>query len=72
MPLHIAARLHAFVFGLFRPNDKTETLELYSRVVAMFDRHELRSLDARLELINEIAADVLAEFDTVPALNRER
>ncbi len=41
MPVHLAARVHAFVHGLFRPTDETETRELYNWVEGLFVRHDL-------------------------------
>ncbi|MGJ8530037.1 type IV secretory system conjugative DNA transfer family protein [Maritalea sp.] len=63
MPLHFAARMHAFVHGLFRPSDEAETRQLFNRVAAMFESHGLGDADARLDLVHEIAADVLTAFE---------
>ena len=62
MPLHVAARFHAFVHGLFRPSDEAETRELYDRVARLFARHGLQGSTARAELCIELAADVLTAF----------
>lgn len=63
MPLHIAARVHAFVNGLFRPSDYTQTYELYQKVKGQFDKHKLRAADARENLTAALVEHVLVEFD---------
>lgn len=62
MPLHAAARLHAFVHGLFRPRDYTLTRDLYQKVEQLFDRYGLRTETGRTALINGLAEDVLEAF----------
>jgi hypothetical protein len=63
MSIHIGARLHAFVHGLFRPSDETETRELYQKVERFFDRHDMRGEAGRRNLITLIAEDIVSEFD---------
>ena len=62
MPLHIAARLHALIHGLFRPSDEAETRQLHNKVAALFDRHGLHDPSEREGLITSLAAEVLSEF----------
>lgn len=71
MALHLAARMHAFVHGLFRPSDEAETWELYDRVARLFDRHGLLEPAAREQLIAELATEVLAAFEQ-PADHSQR
>lgn len=63
MALHLAARMHAFVHGLFRPSDEAETRALYDRVERHFDRHGLMEPAAREQLIAGLAIEVLAGFE---------
>ena len=63
MPLHLAARTHAFIHGLFRPGDLQVTQELFDRVEGLFRRHGLRSPEGREVLIEELTSDVLARLD---------
>ena len=62
MGLHAAARLHAFVYGLFRPSEKEKTRQLYNQVVALFDDEGLRASADKLKLVNELASDILSTF----------
>jgi hypothetical protein len=64
--IHLAARAHAFVNGLFRPHDATVTRELYDRVAGLFAAAGLTAESDRIGLAQTIAADVLASFDRVP------
>ena len=66
MPLHLAARLHAFAHGLFRPSDEAETRELYNKVERYFDQHGLRDETGRTKLIRSLAEDILAAFGLPP------
>ncbi|MCB9947260.1 MAG: ATP-binding protein [Rhodospirillaceae bacterium] len=66
MPLHLAARVHAFVHGLFRPTGEEETRQLYQRVEALFLRHGLSDPRARTRLIASLAEDMLATFGATP------
>jgi hypothetical protein len=61
--LHLAARLHAFTHGLFRPSDATQTRELYGRVAHLFKQHSVADSEARDELIDAIADAVLADLE---------
>ncbi|MEM9060579.1 MAG: hypothetical protein AAGD13_08955 [Pseudomonadota bacterium] len=63
MALHLAARMHALLHGLFRPSDEAETRGLYDRVRGgLFARHGLLEPRAREQLIAELATEVLAVF----------
>jgi hypothetical protein len=64
--IHLAARAHAFVNGLFRPHDATVTRELHDRVAGLFAAAGLTEESDRIELAQTIALDVLASFDRVP------
>ena len=63
MPLHLAARMHAFVHGLFRRSDRAETRSLYRRVKRLFARNGVLESSDRRELIVQLTIDVLASFD---------
>ncbi|MEM7545372.1 MAG: type IV secretory system conjugative DNA transfer family protein [Pseudomonadota bacterium] len=63
MALHFAARLHAFVHGLFRPSDEAETRALYERVRRQFLAHDLLSEAGQETLRNELIADLLRVFE---------
>jgi hypothetical protein len=56
--IHLAARLHAFVHGLFRPGDEAITRELYGKVEALFRRHGLGDQDGRIDLAVSLAEEV--------------
>jgi len=62
MALDIAARLHAFLHGLFRPSDELETQELYDKVAGLFGRLRLNDASSRDDLIADLADEVLSEF----------
>lgn len=69
--IHAAARLHAFVHGLFRPSDEVETRELYDRVSRLAHEHRVLDAAGRARLAKRIAelADVAAgNRDIVEAL----
>jgi hypothetical protein len=55
--LHLAARLHAFVHGLFRPSDMALTRELFNKVEALARRNGVAG-GARVDLAIAIAGDV--------------
>jgi hypothetical protein len=57
--------LHAFVHGLFRSSDETETRELYARVKALFGRAGLDPASAQLD-VAEMAANRAAEALGIP------
>ena len=65
MPVHLPQRMHAFVHGLFRSSDETETRELYARVKALFGRAGLDPVSAQLD-VAEMAADRAAEALRIP------
>ncbi len=62
MPLHVAARMHAFVHGLFRPSDERETRELYNEVERLFAEHGLKDAAGRADVAPWLSTDVLAAF----------
>jgi len=62
LTLEIAARLHAFLHGLFRPSDELETRELYDKVAGLFARLGLNDETSRNELNADLAGEVLAVF----------
>ena len=66
MALHLAARLHAFVHGLFRSSDELETRELFDKVNALFRQNKLSNKEARLDLVYNIVSVVLVEFQIDP------
>ncbi len=57
--LHVGARLHAFVHGLFRPSDYALTHELYTKVKAQFDGYSLCTSDGQDRLADALADAVL-------------
>lgn len=63
MPLHLAARLHAAVHGLFRSTDEAETRALYKDVCACFVRQEIATPDGRQRLIDWVAEQVADALD---------
>lgn len=62
MPLHLAARLHAFTHGLFRQSDEAETKELYARVERLFELNDVEAPEGRDRLIATLAEDVTEHF----------
>jgi len=64
--IHLAARAHAFLNGLFRPSDAALTRELYDRVSTLFADAGLHDDADRRRLADNIAADILASFAHVP------
>jgi len=60
--IHFAARLHAFVIGLFTPSDAAVTRELYDKVARLLARHDLRHPTSRRLLAERAADQVLSEF----------
>ena len=66
MPLHPAARLHAFIHGLFRPSDYTLTRELYRKVEQLLKHYGLDSESGRSDFIEQLADDVLDAFGLPP------
>lgn len=63
MSLHLAARVHAFVHGLFQPDDEAETRELHRKVKGLFDRYDLGEETGRARFIRSLAVEVLAAFE---------
>lgn len=63
MRLHLAARMHAYVHGLFRPKDEAETRLLWQKVERAYSEHDLDDSDVRDELITRMAATVLRSCD---------
>ncbi|RWQ58830.1 ATP-binding protein [Mesorhizobium sp.] len=61
--LHLGARLHAFVYGLFRQRDEAIVRELHARVAQMFAAHDLDRTDGKEALALAIAEDVLSRFE---------
>ncbi|MEM8793407.1 MAG: type IV secretory system conjugative DNA transfer family protein [Pseudomonadota bacterium] len=66
MALHLAARIHAFLHGLFKPSDKRETRALFDRVAGVFARHGLGDPAKRERLTIDLAEEVLAAFGQPP------
>jgi hypothetical protein len=65
--IHLAARLHAFLYGLFRPKERTVTKALYDEVARDLERHGLAAAAGRSKLALAIAEDVLGAFDAEQA-----
>jgi hypothetical protein len=65
--IHLAARVHAFINGLFRPNDESLTRELHGRVAEQFKTANLNEEGGRERLAEIIADDVFASFENVPS-----
>lgn len=63
MPLHFAARTHAFIHGLFRPSDEAQTRDLYQRTRQAFAHHGLAGDDGRSQFRDELFDDLLAFFE---------
>ncbi|WP_417519749.1 type IV secretory system conjugative DNA transfer family protein [Minwuia sp.] len=59
MPLHLAARTHAFIHGLFRPGDLQEVQSLHDDVRRLFRRHGLLQPQGRDGLVQNLATEVL-------------
>ena len=66
MPVHLVARMHAFVNDLFRPGDEQETNELYERVARLFKQHGLDTVGGRRALIAGLRAETLDTFGIPP------
>jgi len=64
--IHLAARAHVFINGLFRPSDESLTRVLHARVSGLFAAANLKEVENRDRLAEIIADDVLASFDNVP------
>ncbi|MEM9839495.1 MAG: ATP-binding protein [Pseudomonadota bacterium] len=59
MRLHLAARTHAFLHGLFRPADERQTRALHEQVHERFQEHGLLDADARIALAVKVAEAAL-------------
>jgi hypothetical protein len=66
MALHLAARIHAFVHGLFRPSDEAETRALYRKVEGLFSLRQLREENGHRALIRRLTEDVLDSLGLPP------
>lgn len=62
MPLHLAARFHAFVHGLLRPSDEAETRALYARVQGLFAEHGIAEEEGREYLTVQLAETISRHF----------
>ncbi len=62
MPLHLAARMHAFVYGLFQPDDRAETRLLYNNVEQLLSQHGWLGDQHRADSIVSIAHEVMKAF----------
>ena len=58
MQLHIAARFHAFVNGLFRPKEERQTWFLYHRVLRALEREGLEDNIGRAGFALMLAGDL--------------
>jgi hypothetical protein len=65
--IHLAARLHALLHGLFRPGERAAALELHGKVERMFRQRDLATEDDRKSLAHGIAEDVIDVFERPPA-----
>jgi hypothetical protein len=76
VPLHLAARVHAFVHSLFRSSDEAEARALYEAVKEKFDAHGLLATEARQLLAGRIAESVADDLgiesagQLYPAINQ--
>ena len=75
--IHLASRLHAFVYGLFQPSDAKAVRELYDEVEALLERNSVARPSDRRGLGLRLAADAFKlagedgeddEFDRLNAL----
>ncbi|MBB4302824.1 uncharacterized protein (DUF2267 family) [Rhodobium orientis] len=62
--IHLAARLHAFINGLFTPSDAVLTRTLHDKVARLLAKHELTHPPGRARLAEEIAEQVLAQVSS--------
>ncbi|MGB0747121.1 MAG: type IV secretory system conjugative DNA transfer family protein [Magnetospiraceae bacterium] len=62
MPLHFAARMHAFVNGLFGPDDVAETRALHDKASALFKKHDLASDEGREDFAVALGVEVLETY----------
>ena len=61
--IHLAARLHAFVYGLFKPHPRSVALSAYRQVENALAHHGLTSESARAELAHRLMAEVLRRIE---------
>lgn len=69
---HFGARIHAFVYGLFRPKDQAVALVHFEKVERLLYEHGLSNPGGRQNLAHDMATNVLNAFDddhAVPDLN---
>jgi hypothetical protein len=66
MALHLAARLHAFWHGLFRPTEAAETELLYQDTQWLFADVGIESEEGRAALVAAIAEDVSERLSIPP------
>ena len=55
--IHLAARLHAFVYGLFQPSDETAARQLHREVRSLLAEHGLSRPAGRRALALSLAQD---------------
>jgi hypothetical protein len=66
MALHIAARLHAWWHGLWRPTEAVETEALFERVAAQFGQRGITIDEERTALAAIIADDAMVQLGIAP------
>lgn len=66
MPLHLGARVHAFIGGLGKGNDRQEVLTLYNEVVAIFRAVDLSIDSAQSDVTLSLTPQILKAFDLPP------
>lgn len=71
MPLHLAARTHAFIHGLFRPGDLQEVRALNDDVRRLFRRQGLQQPHGRAKFVRDLSSEVLLRLD-VPETHPQR
>lgn len=64
--IHLAARLHAFVYGLFQPNDAAVARELYREVQSLVTGKGVASEAGREEFAWSLARDAARECGAGP------
>ena len=66
MPLHLAARLHAFWHGLFRPTDEAEARARYEAVSRRLAEHGVLEQKGRATLVEMLAERVASAHGLTP------
>ena len=61
--IHLAARLHAFVYGLFKPHPRSIALSAYEEVEDALAQHGLTNEGARAELARRLMDEVLRRVE---------